>query len=253
MFKSLIHLLIFIGQCKSIVGADVFSTSDNNLKNTIVTELTEFPLYGMTYVVSNRDALKSREGASYFKNKDSIIKLQEESQVIYFDEDKEKWYLHQFDKPKDDEPSKKILFRVPISRCMDMTDGEGGLINPSVEFELSMDGNTGVSSGFVGVGQYSGDVIKAALGLSLSSSVKFTGSMVCNVKAGQYGQVFIRPYVYLVPKGKRVQVQHTKGKGLINKGKWEKTPSYNRYWIRPPMVECATGNDLGLCTGILPR
>ncbi|SGZ57025.1 CIC11C00000003780 [Sungouiella intermedia] len=203
-----------------------------------------------TFVVPNRSTL--RDSDRFFKSKDNIIKLEDTNEVIYYDEGSQKWYLHLYNKENDgilDENTQKV----PVSWCLDMTDGNEGYISPLIEIELTSGGSSGISGGFAGLGQYKGDILKLAFGVSLSTSVKFSGGVTCIVKAGQYGQVFIQPYVYKVPKGKRVQVQFEKGKGLIEKGKWEKTESYNRYWIRPPMVECAVSYHSLLCTGFFPR
>lgn len=202
------------------------------------------------YVVKSRDSFKEKKMGKLFKNKENIFRIEDCGSVIYFDDDRGKWYLHQFEEPDNSVDSAPM--RLPLSWCLDMTDGMGGYISPTVEVELSHSSQLRLGGGFSIDNSALGlkaDILKAAFGVSAAVSVRFTGSFTCNVKRGQYGQIFLRPYVYRVPEGKRVAVKFKSGKGLVEVGKWEKTPSYNRYWVRRPLLECATHTDRNLCTG----
>lgn len=246
---KIMRIILVIGQLTSVLcSANSFYP---HFTNSIATLLSELNLNGTTYLVQSKDSLAKKGSEIYFKDTHNVIKLERESQVIYHDEVEKKWFLHEFKEPKKELRPRLTSKKWPVSWCFDMSDGEGGLINPSVDLQLSLEGGAGISGGFAGYNLFDGDILKAALGISLSSSVQFSGSVVCNVKAGQYGQVFLRPYMYTVPEGRRVWVQHKKGKGLLKKGKWDVTPSYNRYWVQAPIVECAV-SDSNLCAGLLP-
>lgn len=217
--------------------------------NVIIAEPNDPPSNsGQTYIVPDRNSLKSKIAAKMFGSKANIIKVEDTNLIIYYDEDGPKWYLHQYNKPSEG-PAGETSNRIPVSWCLDMTDGNGGFISPSVEVELASGGGSSITGGYAGIGQFKGDIFKVAFGVSLAASVKFIGGMTCNVKAGQYGRVFIRPYVFAVPAGRRVPIVFKKTKGITEDGKWETTESYNRYWVRPPMVECLVGPDSSLCTG----
>lgn len=247
---DIMRMILVIGQLASVLCSA--NSLYPHMANSIVTLLSEMNLNGTTFLLESKDSLAKRGSEIYFKDTNNVIKLQKESQILYYDEDEKQWYLHKFGKPKKEQRPELTSKKWPVSWCLDMSDGEGGLINPSVDLQLSLEGGVGISGGLAGYNLYEGDILKLALGLSLSSSVQFSGSVVCNVQAGQYGQVFLRPYMYTVPEGRRIWVQHKKGKGLVEKGKWERTPSYNRYWVQAPIIECAVSEDSSLCTGLLP-
>lgn len=229
-----------------------FKNVYHRAKNVVTAESGDQPsTSGELYLVSNRKSLQSRDAAKMFRSPANIIKLEDTQLIIYYDEDERKWYLHRFNKPNYD-LLEDISGRIPVSWCLDMTDGKGGFISPSVEVELASGGGSNLAGGYAGVGQFKGDIFKVAFGVSLATSVRFTGGMTCNVGAGQYGQVFIRPYVFTVPEGERISIQFKMSKGIVEKGEWETTESYDRYWVRPPMVECAVSSDASLCKGFLP-
>lgn len=230
----------------------VLQNAFSNLKNQIVA-ISEDTKAGQTYVIENLDYFKTEEGRQLLKHEENVIKVDDDKLVVYFDDNERKWYLHRFNTPLGDNNFVNTTRSFPVSSCLDMTDGNGGFISPSIEVEAAGGINAGNSEGIKGFGQFEGDIFKVVFGLSLSTSVKFSGSITCNVKAGQYGQVLLSPYVFNIPEGERVNVEVRKGRGLIEKGTWDSTPSYNRYWVRPPMVVCATGSDAGICTGHIPR
>lgn len=232
--------------------SSVFEIIHQSALNGIIAEPNDpSSTSGQTYIVPNQNSLKSKVAAIMFGSNANIIKLEDTNLIIYYDEDAQMWYLHQYNKPGEDIAG-EATNRIPVSWCLDMTDGNGGFISPSIEVELASGGGSSITGGYAGIGQFKGDIFKVAFGVSLAASVKFVGGMTCNVKAGQYGRVFIRPYVFAVPAGRRVPVVFKKTKGIIEKGEWETTESYNRYWVRPPMVECLVGPDSSLCTGFSP-
>lgn len=86
-----------------------------------------------------------------------------------------KWYLHNFDAAERTSLSGSTLLRLPVLWCIDMTDGNGDFVSPSVEIELATGRYTGISGVLAGVGQYEWDILKITLGVTVSTPVKFTG------------------------------------------------------------------------------
>lgn len=195
---------------------------------------------GQSYIVKNSTDFKQPEIGKLLENRENYFLLEQTGEVVYYDEKKKVWFLHHFNN-KTSESLWKEGERTALTWCIDNMDGGGGYVAPTFELQISA-GQSGTLSGSVASG-----ALLLALGVSVSESVTFLGSYTCNVMAGQYGRLYVRPHYYQVPEGRRVQVKYMKGTGLVEIGAWKKTPSYKRLWVGRPLIECSVDTTPKVC------
>lgn len=196
---------------------------------------------GHTFLIKGLDDFRRRLVAELLRNKDNSFRISKANRIVYFDPDDDTWYLHQFLRrnrtalhPGD------VLVRVPVTSCVDMSQGAGGHISPNVDVTVSVGHAAAARAGVT-------NLVAMAAGVSLAHAVSFSGAATCHVAAGHFGQVFLRPFYYEVPRGRRVALRYHRKVGMVERGEWEETESFRRLVVRAPAVECAVGRTRAVC------
>lgn len=196
---------------------------------------------GQTFLIKSLEDFRRRLVAELLRNKDNSFRISKTNRVIYFDHDDDTWYLHRFLRPNRTalHPG-DTLVRVPVTSCVDMTQSEGGHVSPNVDVTVSV-GHAAIAKAGVT------NLVALTAGVSLAHAVSFSGAVTCHVAAGHYGQMFLRPFYYEVPRGRRVGLQYYRKVGLVEKGEWEETEAFRQLVVRAPTVECAVGRTRAVC------
>lgn len=168
-------------------------------------------------------------------NKNHIVTFQNSSSYIKYDTLLKGWAFQQFD----GKPQKESRLRRPASWRFDTSDGDGGSVTLSYDLRLTAKEAFGLST------EISGSIL-SGLELALSEKVTFKGAYSCDVKKGDFAQLYIRPVYYVIPPGRRSKVTCSKNRThsvLEFVGEEESTPSFEQFWLGLPIVECATGSN----------
>lgn len=200
---------------------------------------------GYRWELLNHGDFKNPLLSKILRNHENFIFVKETKEVIYYDPNVDSWYIHKYKETTSETFVSKDRF--PIAKCVNSNYGGAGYVSPLIEMTVSA--TVGVSGTvlFSDVFRVDGLQFSATKGVSLSKSVRYSGSVTCLFNKGQYCQAYIRPYYFLVPQGERCKVHYSQRKGLVVKGEYEETAPFKKMVAVPPMVECSVGEDAAVC------
>ncbi|KAG7191553.1 uncharacterized protein KQ657_003059 [Scheffersomyces spartinae] len=132
---------------------------------------------------------------------------------------------------------KSVLGRsVPVSACFSQEHGEGGTIYNAIQQSFGGSSNFAISTGIIAlVGPL--EIIGAAW--TIGASVNAKGTVTCNVKKGQTGQIALMPYVTKFPDAKYREVETSSG--YFEYSKWHSASHISVIdTSRQAVVQCIT-------------
>lgn len=189
----------------------------------------EETLYKMNYL-SDMD----KPGrADLMNNKKNSFYFMKEKKTIYYDHEREDWYLLELN--TNSYTGAFALPEIPVSACMDSSYGSGGSISRGYEISFSIDNSLTASGSY----NISNIILGANLGISVGTSFTYSGSFDCSVGPGEMGQMFIQPFSYEVPAGRRRTVAYKKFRGIVAKGAaYEEIAKFKRIAFAKPNHSC---------------
>lgn len=189
---------------------------------------------GDVYLVKNLAAMKTKKVQDLLKLKSNSILFKQENQVLSYDSND--WYLYKLSGPVSRPEVGRIL---PVSPCLDSSQGSGGSIVNEYEYELDLSASVGASAKYKPVNY----AVGFGAGVSVTTSFIFTTSVSCSVAAGSYGQLFITPQVITVPHSERVRVRPTRWGGFAPALDPEKIPLYRAFVMPSLNHHCVVSNS----------
>lgn len=95
--------------------------------------------------------------------------------------------------------------------------------------------------------QLDGVILLGSFGVSLSEGITYKDAVSCLVLTGQYARIYMKVSYMTIPRGRRTAIILNDKAEIVQMGDWETTPSYKRFLLKLPVMECALGKDPKIC------
>ncbi|QRG39189.1 hypothetical protein FDK38_003617 [Candidozyma auris] len=198
---------------------------------------------GVVHKLGSMDEFYNASILDLLQDTTNSFTFEKSRDAVYYDRRMRKWYLQTFSSEKP--PVKDIL--VPITWCYDMTAGKGGSIKQSFEVSLSAQQTFGQQVGLENFLQLDGVILSGSFGVSLSEGITYKDAVSCSVSTGQYARIYMKVSYMTIPRGRRTAIILNDKAEIVQMGDWETTPSYKRFLLKLPVMECALGKDPKIC------
>lgn len=169
---------------------------------------------------------------------DIQLTIRNKSEIIYFDDSDKAWYHHIFVGKARENDIPNNGWEIRLLECLDMTTGLGGSIALTIEIV------TMISPSFK---VYMSRIVSAAFGFSLLTSLRLSGSANCQIPAGYYGRLVLRPLIVEVPKGKRRKVHFNPFNNPDSFEQWQETNLWKMFHSDLPIVQCVVTKNFLQC------
>lgn len=193
------------------------------------------------YIMKRESDMEIPTRGELMKNKQNVFYFKDTQSSVYYDHEDKDWFEYSL---KKEEPATVHAFPdlIPISPCIDSSEGDGGYVSQKYEVGLTITGTLGPQLSY----NISPITIGANIGLAVAPSFSFSGSYECDVAKGQYGQMFIEPFYVDLPSGGRRKVAYRKFRGIVANG--ESYESFSRFKMiakHKPNHYCLVDTDPG--------
>ena len=223
---------------------------------SVLSVISSFPeeqsLEGLTlqkmHNINTKEDFYNLTVASLLSDHENSFHLQKANRTVYYDKSRELWYMEWHESPF----GLQTDVRVPLTWCYDMSQGPGGAINQAFEILLSTEQLFGKQGKVEGIMQVKGTILLGLFDVSLTESITYKGTHSCQVKAGKYARLYIKPQYIHIPERKRVAIRFDESQEIEEIGEVEVIAAFKRLILELPVMECAFGNEDEICDmGIL--
>ncbi|KAK6197474.1 uncharacterized protein RJT21DRAFT_128789 [Scheffersomyces amazonensis] len=154
------------------------------------------------YIFNTESDLQKHPEA--FENKRNGIILKEDQKTMYYSEKEDSWIIQEYKKT----PKKDLIIpytdKIPVTSCLDSTQGSGGGIARSYSFSITANGKLYFEFS-QGIGSYT---FGLNAGVSTSTSQTFSYSYSCNVEEGYVGQLYVQPFMVQIPQSTTTRIYY---------------------------------------------
>lgn len=200
-----------------------------------ISSLSEAPI---DIPINAADDIFCKEIGQLLQSPDSQLTIRNKTEIIYFDDSDKTWYHHTFTERVRENDATSNGWEIGLLGCLDMTSGLGGSIALTIEIM------TTIAPSFK---TYISMIVSATFGVSLLTSLRLSGSANCQIPAGHYGRLVLRPLIIDVPKGKRRKIHFNALNYPDSFEQWQDTALWKMFHSDLPIVQCVVTKDVLQC------
>lgn len=222
--------------CK--VDTNVFQVMQNADISPSVVERNDFSRHHTLYILNDEEEMRAPSKGDLMNSKFNVFYFRNSKNSLYYDDDKETWFQISL-KENQKAEVKSFPELIPISPCLDSSEGDGGYITQEYDVQVSVTGSLGFELSL----NLSPITLGATLGVSVGNSFTYSGIFECDASKGEYAQMFIEPFFVEVPEGTRRLVVYRRYKGIVVGDDREDFHRYKLIAQHQPNHVCLIGKD----------